>query len=181
MFPLKLVRSLLVSGQILPHNNNTKPKVDQSTTTKRQKTPLLLFTPTNELITDTYRLATIARDMDDDDDHHKVVVESSSSGSSNWDCCSISLFSRITGDKIKTMEGFCRVLTGAAWTLYKTNDKDSNGSRKCVYLFRKVDRGRVAASRIRELRLPTLDFRNAPLRILQYVVLMTDNVFYLAS
>ncbi|KAK9950235.1 hypothetical protein M0R45_005736 [Rubus argutus] len=56
------------------------------------------------------------------------------------------------------------------------------GGGKSVYLFRKVDTNRVRAGecRIRELRLPALDFRNAPLRILQYILLMTDDIFYLA-
>lgn len=77
------------------------------------------------------------------------------------------------------MEAFSRALAGIGWTLFKTK---KNSNSRSVYLFRKVDSGRVRANgcRIRELRLPALDFKNAPLRILQYVVLMTDDVFYLA-
>ncbi|KAI4326160.1 hypothetical protein MLD38_031501 [Melastoma candidum] len=95
------------------------------------------------------------------------------------------------------MDGFCRVLAGSGWTFYRTRkegrlsdctpDWGRGGSE--VYLFRKVDLNRVWVRtggnsgdncRVRELRLPSLDFGNAPLRILQYVLLMTDDVFYLA-
>lgn len=88
------------------------------------------------------------------------------------------------------MEVFSRALAGLGWTLFKTKENPSTGSGdrrvcgggKSVYLFRKVDTNRVRAGecRIRELRLPALDFRNAPLRILQYILLMTDDIFYLA-
>lgn len=55
-------------------------------------------------------------------------------------------------------------------------------------MFRKQDSNRVRAKkmisngggecRIRELRLPALNFKNGvPLRILQYILLMTDDVF----
>ncbi|TYJ38007.1 hypothetical protein E1A91_A05G413700v1 [Gossypium mustelinum] len=107
----------------------------------------------------------------------------------NWDCCSISLFSRRTGDRIESMQSFSRALTGMGWTLYSTRKNPSldslNTATKSVHLFRKVDSGRVRGGRgngehrTRELRLPSLDFRNAPLKILQYIVLMTDDVFYL--
>ncbi|KAL6992981.1 hypothetical protein U1Q18_011095 [Sarracenia purpurea var. burkii] len=73
------------------------------------------------------------------------------------------------------------------WTLLKTKkdrSPDSGNGRvfgaNSVFLFRKVDTNRVRTKqargdggngsgqcRIRELRLPPLDFRNAPLRILQ--------------
>ncbi|OMP01149.1 hypothetical protein COLO4_12107 [Corchorus olitorius] len=109
--------------------------------------------------------------------------------SRNWDCCSISLFSRLTGYRIDSMDAFSRALAGMGWTLFKTRqnpsvDSDSS-TTKSVYLFRKVDSGRIRGGRghgecrIRELRLPSLDFRNAPLKILQYIVLMTDDVFCL--
>jgi hypothetical protein len=94
------------------------------------------------------------------------------------------------------MDGFSRALAGMGWTLFKTkqNPSPDSGDRrvwggKSVYLFRKVESNRVRAGRvngdggdcrIRELRLPPLDFRNAPLRILQYILLMTDDIFYLA-
>lgn len=132
---------------------------------------------------------------------HKGDPDEGSDGrASNWDCSSLSLFSRISGDRIQTMEGFCRALTGVGWTLFKTKKNPSLGSggrrvRGCnsAYLFRKVESNRVRARlgngdggvasgecRVRELRLPPLDFRNAPLRILQYILLMTDDIFYLA-
>ncbi|KAF8411760.1 hypothetical protein HHK36_004318 [Tetracentron sinense] len=97
------------------------------------------------------------------------------------------------------MDGFSRVLAGMGWTFFKTKNNPSlvsgdsgHGGSNSVYLFRRVDSNRVRARpsnedaatsgklRIRELRLPPLDFRNAPLRILQYILLMTDDVFYLA-
>lgn len=92
------------------------------------------------------------------------------------------------------MDGFSRALAGNGWTLFKTwkdpRAESSDTGHACrgnaVYLFRKMDSNRVRVRRengecrIRELRLPPLDFRNAPLRILQYIVLMTDDVFYLA-
>lgn len=97
------------------------------------------------------------------------------------------------------MDAFSRSLAGMGWTLFKTkqNPSTDSGDRRVwggnsVYLFRKVESNRVRAGRIngdggsggecriRELRLPQLDFRNAPLRILQYILLMTDDIFYLA-
>ncbi|XP_010243503.1 PREDICTED: uncharacterized protein LOC104587547 [Nelumbo nucifera] len=234
------------------------------------KTPLLLFLPTREIIRDTYRLATIARDMGMDlypspslshiifswpslSSLPSLWSSSSSSwstsadiiplpfpslsnasavqlrsfvclskglfklvfcsfscnsfkgigddgdSSSNWDCCSLSLYSRLSGDRIDSMDGFSRALAGVGWTLFKTKNNPSLGSSGCgfrsvksVYLFRKVVANKVRAKlpnggtpvsgefRIRELRLPPLDFRNAPLRILQYIILMTDDLFYLA-
>lgn len=119
----------------------------------------------------------------------------------HWNCSSLSLFSRLNGDRIESMDGFVRILVGLGWTMFKSNN---NASLVCgnfgstgpvsVYLFRKVESNRAefqqlsrdtnsyknGGFRIRELRLPTLDFRNAPLRILQYILLMTDNIFYLA-
>ncbi|GMI86696.1 hypothetical protein like AT5G08770 [Hibiscus trionum] len=239
----------------------------------KTKTPLLLFVPTRELISDTYSLANIAREMGMDlyptpslshiifsfsssspspSSSSSSSASSSSASSSalslsssfsmplpsgavlisfpslsssslshlrsfvslskglfklvflttddsdsdaklddarNWDCCSISLFSRRTGDRIDSMPSFSRALAGMGWTLFTTRKTPSlnslNTATKSVYLFRKVDSGRVRGGRgngdrrIRELRLPSLDFRNAPLKILQYVVLMTDDVFYL--
>lgn len=258
MLPLKLIRSLVLGDTI---NNNHLLKQSQTSSqnnqlTSSEKTPFLLFLPTKELVTETYRLATIARDMGMDlyptpslshiifsypspssssssssstspSWHSSMSLSSSlilphdavpltfpslstsslshlrsfvslskglfklvfvtgnseskvdNSSSSHWDCCSFSLFSRLNGDRIDTMEAFSRALAGIGWTLFKTK---KNSNSRSVYLFRKVDSGRVRANgcRIRELRLPALDFKNAPLRILQYVVLMTDDVFYLA-
>lgn len=123
-------------------------------------------------------------------------------GAVNWDCCSAALFSRVGGERIDTMDGFSRTLAGHGWTLFKTRKNPDPGgangkwnSNSSVYLFRKVDLNRVRMRRagrapdernaggdcrVRELRLPPLDFGNAPLRILQYVLLMTDDIFYLA-
>lgn len=87
------------------------------------------------------------------------------------------------------MQAFSKALAGMGWTLFNTRKNPSLDSAntnstttKSVYLFKKVDSGGRGNGerRIRELRLPSLDFRNAPLKILQYVVLMADDVFYLA-
>lgn len=111
------------------------------------------------------------------------------SGTSNWDCSELSLFSRLTGSRIQDMDGFSRVLAGKGWTLFKTK---KNPLMDSVYLYRRLYSSRVPVRkqngdaencgefRIRELKLPLLDFRNTPLRILQYILLMTDDVFYLA-
>ncbi|XP_038997391.1 uncharacterized protein LOC120122305 [Hibiscus syriacus] len=249
------------------HCHPSKPTKPKSET----KTPFLLFLPTRELISDTYSLANIAREMGMDlhptpSLSHIIFSFSSSSPSPssssssssysasssalslsssfsmplptgavlisfpspsssslshlrsfvslskglfklvfvttddsdcdailddarNWDCCSVSLFSKRTGDRIDSMQSFSRALAGMGWTLFSTRKNPSLNSlstaSKSVYLFRKVDSGGVRGGRgngerrIRELRLPSLDFRNAPLKILQYVVLMTDDVFYL--
>lgn len=96
------------------------------------------------------------------------------------------------------MDGFSKAMLGKGWTLFKTNscsERDSQDSaERELYLYRKSDVSRICSSRplsygngdlrecsrARELRLPALDFRNVPLRILQYILLMTDDVFYLA-
>lgn len=90
------------------------------------------------------------------------------------------------------MDAFSRALAGMGWTLFKTKQNPSQDLKEkrvwggnSVFLFRKVESNRVRAGRvnecrIRELRLPPLDFRNAPLRILQYILLMTDDIFYLS-
>lgn len=97
------------------------------------------------------------------------------------------------------MDGFSKALLGKGWTLFKTNscrkrDFQDSAERE-IYLYRKLDVSGICGGsralsygngdlrecrRARELRLPALDFRNAPLRILQYILLMTDDVFYLA-
>ncbi|CAL9229689.1 unnamed protein product [Arabidopsis halleri] len=297
MLPLKLARSLLLhetldlthnSGdtddgdedgetsirQILSSYKQSKTRSRSDKNTRNLKIPLLYFVPTRELISDTYRLATIARDLGMDlyptpslshiifsfpsreskspspfsSSSHpstwsssaslssslswslpndavmlsfpslsasslshlrsfvslsnglfKLVfsattVETSSSSSSgsvsNWDCCSVSLFSRIANKRIGSMESFSNALASKGWTIYKTKENPSSESTSnggsSVYLFRKVYTGRIMARegngscRVRELRLPQLDFRNAPLRILQYLMLMTDDIFFLA-
>ncbi|EOA22394.1 hypothetical protein CARUB_v10003030mg [Capsella rubella] len=304
MLPLKLARSLLLHETLnLSHNSGDTGDGDgeedaetsirqilsssykQSKTrsrsekkqnnTRNSKTPLLYFVPTRELIADTYRLATVARDLGMDlyptpslshiifsfppreskspspfsssshpstwsssaslssslswslpDDAvmlsfpslsasslshlrsfvslsnglFKLVfsagaVETSSSASasssgtvSNWDCCSVSLFSRIANKRIGSMESFSNELASKGWSIYKTKENPSppESTSSSVYLFRKVYTGRImnregnGSCRVRELRLPQLDFRNAPLRILQYLMLMTDDIFFLA-
>ncbi|XP_050383565.1 uncharacterized protein LOC126800246 [Argentina anserina] len=275
MLPVKLVRSLVFGEPITTTTTTTNSSDDDDANCnvvlipKPRRTPLLLFLPTRELVTDTYRLASIARDVGFDlhptsslshiiltlPPHPPPLALSPSTASfpstwsstslsstsslpedtiplpfpsligapvprlrafvklsrglfklvfapaelfsgggaaesHHWDCCSAALFSRLAGDRIGTMEGFSRALAGAGWSLFKTKvsalsesgDRRGCGGGKSVYLFRKVDVNRVRAGecRIRELRLPALDFRNAPLRILQYILLMTDDIFYLA-
>lgn len=77
--------------------------------------------------------------------------------------------------------------SSTSWSL-----SSSNGVDVGYYVFRKVEPNRVRVGlwkskagdgdfdRVRELRLPSLDFRNAPLKVLHYVLLMTDDLFYLA-
>lgn len=93
------------------------------------------------------------------------------------------------------MDGFCRILAGKGWSFFKTQ-KNPSADQRCgggaVFLLKKIDVNRVrvgrvggfgapdGACRVREIRLPHLDFENAPLRILQYILLMTDDIFYLA-
>lgn len=301
MLPLKLVRSLVLGEAInnpllltsnhhhqdnIIHddgNHDTKTanfhhKQRKSTTNKHQKTPLLLFIPTKELVTDTYKLAILARDIGmnfspNPSLSHIIFSWPSSSPSSppppsafttlswsstslsswslpdgavplpfpslsissvshlrcfvalskgffklvfkksnlnpddrvghensNWDCCSVSLIMRLTGCRMDSMDSFSKALAGQGWTLFMTKYDPSpdSGDRpiwstNAVYLFRKLDSARVRSRqpngdnassseecRIRELRLPPLDFRNAPLRILQYILLMTDDIFYLS-
>ncbi|KAG9446787.1 hypothetical protein H6P81_012915 [Aristolochia fimbriata] len=82
---------------------------------------------------------------------------------------SISLFVRLTGNRVDNFGTFARILAGVGWSFFKC----SGGLGDVVHLFRKVERrnARVGAgccsegegnSRIRELRLPDVDFRNAP-------------------
>lgn len=282
MLPLKLVRSLVLKESLpnpLSYDNSPSSDGDGNDDDDDDgdgpicsRTPMLLFLPTRELVTDTYRLATVARDMGMDlhptpslshiiftypSSASPSPVSSSStsplssfpsssssllipdgavplpfpslspaslpalrsfvslsrglfklvlvksigdmgdldgSASRNWNCCSVSLFSRLSHYRIDTMDSFCRALAGNGWSLFKTwkdrrTDPSDPGNAcrgNAVYLFRKMESNRVRVrqnngeGRIRELRLPPLDFRNAPLRILQYIVLMTDDVFYLA-
>ncbi|XP_010491537.1 PREDICTED: topoisomerase I damage affected protein 7-like [Camelina sativa] len=319
MLPLKLARSLLLHETLnLTHNSGdkddgkeeeeeegetsirqilssykqskkTRSRSEKKKNTRNSKTPLLYFVPTRELISDTYRLATVARDLGMDlyptpslshiifsfppreskspspspfssssqpsstwsssaslsstlswslpndavmlsfpslsasslshlrsfvslsNGLFKLVfsssaaaVETSSSSSassssgsvSNWDCCSVSLFSRIANKRIGSMESFSNALASNGWSIYKTkvnhhpsssseSTSSSNTGGGSVYLFRKVYTGRImnregnGSCRVRELRLSQLDFRNAPLRILQYLMLMTDDIFFL--
>ncbi|XP_058781334.1 uncharacterized protein LOC131655495 [Vicia villosa] len=288
MLPLKLVRSLILGESISinnnshflnqnhhhNHNEQQQQQPNETTTTRRKrfrKRHGLLFLPTKEIITNTYRLATIARDLGMDlhptpslshiifsnsssapstsssspstpststfsvssascsllndavpipfpsfdtvplthlryfvtlfprafkvvlfnSDEDSNAVGSSSGDVSNWDCSSVSLCCRVSGNRVVTMDGFCRILAGKGWTFFKTKQNSSGDLRGggVVYLFRKVDVNRVCvgrvggrdgACRVREVRLPYLDFENAPLRILQYILLMTDDIFCLA-
>ncbi|KAJ4966698.1 hypothetical protein NE237_018547 [Protea cynaroides] len=263
-------------GETHQHRSSSRRESNNSSESNT-KTPLLIFLPTKEVVKDTYRLATIARDMGMDlypspslshfifswpsssppssspfvpslwsssssswsfsgdaislpfpsltnasaaqlrsfvrlskglfklafcsfSSNSRNSSNSDSDNNSHWDCSPLSLYSRLSGERIDSMDGFCRALAGMGWTLFKTKNNPSlvsgDGSLngvKSVYLFRKVDSNKVMASRsngvggsnsggfrIRELRLPPLDFRNAPLRILQYIILMTDDLFYLA-
>ncbi|KAF2535666.1 hypothetical protein F2Q68_00023054 [Brassica cretica] len=297
MLPLKLARSLLLHETLnLTHSSGDTDEADggegetsireilssQSKTRSRSKnarknpkTPLLFFVPSRELISETYRLASIARDLgmdlyptpslshiifsfppresgsapspfstsssrpstcwsssaasmssslswslpndavmlsfpslsDSSLSHLRsfvslsnglfklvfspAAVDTPSSSVSNWDCCSVSLFSRLTSARIGSMESFSQALASNGWTIYKTKANQSTGHSNAgssAYLFRKVYSGRVmmtregnsGSCRVRELRLPQLDFKNAPLRILQYLMLMTDDLFFLA-
>ncbi|KAG8383888.1 hypothetical protein BUALT_Bualt04G0061000 [Buddleja alternifolia] len=113
----------------------------------------------------------------------------------NWHCTSLSLFSTRTGERIESMDGFSKALLGMGWTLFKTNSCNKDFLKRTIYLYRKLEVSRVCnskripngngedigeCSRVRELRLPPLVFRNEPLRILQYIILMTDDIFCLA-
>ncbi|KAL6542474.1 hypothetical protein OROMI_024076 [Orobanche minor] len=119
----------------------------------------------------------------------------------NWHCSSLSLCFSRTGESIHSMDGFSKALLGMGWTLVKTNNNNNrergsqNSPQRAIYLYRKLDGSKICSkikqaaidgdgdslepSRMRELRLPPLDFRNVPLRILQYILLMTDDVFFL--
>ncbi|XP_057770190.1 uncharacterized protein LOC130990014 [Salvia miltiorrhiza] len=286
MLPLKLVRSL-VSGDdvtnplfLCIHHHNLEHESDdnEDPTLSRNKTPLMLFLPNQELVRDTYRLASIARaigmDLQPNPSLSHIIFSwpsppppqsctlsssstsphswaSSSAPSSslsyswslpdgsvplpfpsfataslshlrlfvslskgyfklaflkngctplekiesfsnnNWHCTSLSLFAASTGERVESMDGFSRALLGKGWALFKTNcgsERDfQDSTERELYLYKKLDASRICrngdlreCSRARELRLPALDFRNAPLRILQYILLMTDDVFYLA-
>lgn len=273
MLPLKLVHAL-VSGTALtnpllriPHD--TLGQIDDGVVLpqSRNRVPLMLFVPTQELVSDTYRLAAIARQIGMDlhpnpslshlifswpppcasssSSSSSASSSSSSSSSSstykwslpsdsvpipfpsfaaaslsnlrlfaavskgyfklaflkstsrrppeclsnnNLNCTSLRLYSTRTAERVDSMDGLTRALLGTGWTLFRTAP---DSPETAVYLYRKmeVSRRRVAngngecgedCSRLRELRLPPLDFRNPPLRILQYILLMSDDVFYLA-
>uniref|UniRef100_A0A7C9AUE5 Uncharacterized protein n=1 Tax=Opuntia streptacantha TaxID=393608 RepID=A0A7C9AUE5_OPUST len=104
------------------------------------------------------------------------------------------LHSRVSSRRVGSMDDFSTELAGHGWTLFRNRQKPKCPSSESdlVYLFRKKELNRVRARgagggghvgecRVRELRLPALDFKNAvPLRTLLYILLMTDDVFYLA-
>ncbi|KAL3844791.1 hypothetical protein ACJIZ3_002194 [Penstemon smallii] len=277
MLPLKLVNFLVSGDNIIAnnplylsqnhhffHHEDNNPKINTISTQSRHKIPLMLFIPTQELVKDTYRLATIARamgmDLHPNPSLSHIIFSwppksQSSSASCTWSfpndsvplpfpsfstaslfhlrlfvtlskgyfklaflqnngsplekieslsnnnrhCSSFSLYFTRTGEKIESMDGFSKALLGMGWTLFKNNcsNKDTRKSLESeVYLYRKLDVSKICndkqqvvpvgnvdfgeCSRVKELRLVRLDFENVPLRILQYVLLMTDDIFYLA-
>lgn len=91
-----------------------------------------------------------------------------------------SLYSGRTGARIDDMAGLCWALAGGGWSLFQTGTCQGASAG---YVFRKVDARRTIdeSERVREMVLPELDFgRDVPLRILYYIILMADNLFYLA-
>lgn len=129
--------------------------------------------------------------------NHSPLEKIESLNNNNWDCTSSCLFSRVTGHRIHSMNGFSKALLGMGWTLFKTNTNSQSfqdSMDRPLYLYRKLGTIKMCniinlpngngdvgeCCRVRELRLPPLDFRNLPLRILQYILLMTDDAFYLA-
>lgn len=86
---------------------------------------------------------------------------------------------------IDSMDKFTRVMTGAGWSMFKLKSME-----EMYYVYRKVDLKHrlqwdgsnptpAPAFRARELRLPELNLTSAPTEILEYVLLMTDDLFYL--
>ncbi|EPS71293.1 hypothetical protein M569_03463, partial [Genlisea aurea] len=106
----------------------------------------------------------------------------------NWHCSSLSLFASHSGERISSMDGFSQAMLGRGWTLFKSHGCEKklfSGRRNVVYLYRKMAfsgkcLGNGNLSRVKELKFPCLDFRDMPLRMLQYILLMTDDIFYLA-
>ncbi|KAL5997890.1 hypothetical protein ACLOJK_008823 [Asimina triloba] len=138
---------------------------------------------------------TAAADDHDPHDHPREAAAAVSGG----------LFSRLSGEKIQDMEALARALTGNGWALFKTTTTtpDGDGRRYGAgdsFVFRKVERDGMMKTRwrsgwkveaeeeeeeycrVREVRLPWLDFGHhvVPTRILHYILLMTDDLFYLA-
>nr|ABK23575.1 unknown [Picea sitchensis] len=86
---------------------------------------------------------------------------------------------------IDSMDKFTRVMAGAGWSMFKLKSTE-----EMYYVYRKVDfklrlqwdglnPSPAPAFRARELRLPDLNLTSAPTEILEYVLLMTDDLFYL--
>ncbi|XP_077228208.1 topoisomerase I damage affected-like protein [Tasmannia lanceolata] len=247
MLSLKLLRSLVLGETIndpLLLNQHHGDNDQQRRRRRRKSVPFLIFLPTQEIIHDMQRLATIARDMGMDltpdpsisnilfswpsspfllaslpfpslssatASHLRRFIRLSkglfklvsgnpaATGRFPFRLSSLSLFARLTGDRIHAIDAFSRILLGNGWSLFMTNGKSYPvlGGADLVYLFRKVDSNRVRIQwlkgedgsfssstggnfRVRELRLPPLNFRNVPVRILHYIILMTDALFYLA-
>ncbi|CAM8901160.1 unnamed protein product [Rhodiola kirilowii] len=268
MLSFKLLREALADPLLLlPNHHHHRPPAtaaaddsDQQPTLpnpKSDKTLALLFVPINEVVIDTYRLASIARDIGLDlhptpslshivfsapsaaqttsslitfssslclqNDAVPLPFPSLSSASaahlrafvslangyfdlvavaaerrrfadneSHWESCMMRLLCKRSGVEIETMDQFSSAMAGAGWTLFKTTSK-STGRASGVYLYRKVEANRMRIElrrgcecgngregRVRELRLPLMDFKNVALRILQYIILMTDDVFYMS-
>ncbi|XP_074321003.1 uncharacterized protein LOC141657616 [Silene latifolia] len=115
----------------------------------------------------------------------------------------LSLFSRVSGKRVKSIDDLSTELAGKGWSLFRSPVKKKSSSsssslvlstpplllENSVYLFRKMESNRVRVKagggggegRVRELRLPAIDFeKEVNLRVLLYILLMTDDVFYLA-
>lgn len=95
-----------------------------------------------------------------------------------------SLGVRLNRELINNMDKFTRVMAGAGWSMFKLKSTD-----EMYYVYKKVDFKRrlqwdgsnptpAPAFRARELRLPELNLTSAPTEILEYVLLMTDELFY---
>ncbi|CAI9777543.1 unnamed protein product [Fraxinus pennsylvanica] len=104
----------------------------------------------------------------------------------NWDWTSSCLFSRITGERIYSMDGFSKALLGMGWTLFKTNANNQavqDSMDSSVYLYRKSGMNRICnaiklpnangdggeSCRVRELRLarsPLIESRSRSLATL---------------
>ncbi|GER35246.1 porphobilinogen deaminase [Striga asiatica] len=181
MFPLKLVRSL-VSGDDVTNNplllrihHDHLEENDEAinpSSKSRRRIPLMLFNPTQEL------LAFLKNNCAP---FEKIEALSNN----NWHCSSLSLYSSRTGERIDSIDDLSRALLGSGWTLFRTNVSRTKKSRefldRAIYLYRKSDVNKISSAkqviedgngdsrdcgRVRELRLPPLDFRNVPLRIL---------------
>ncbi|KAH0907663.1 hypothetical protein HID58_039490, partial [Brassica napus] len=235
MLPLKLARSLLLHETLnLTHNSGEPNEVDggegetsireilssqsktrsrSKNTRKNPKTPLLFFVPSRELISETYRLASIARDLGMDlyptpslshiifsfppresGSAPSPFSTSSSRPSTCWSSSAASMSSSLSWSlpNDAVMLSFPSLSVSSISHL-RSFVSLSNGLFKLVFSPAAVDTpssssvsnwdccsGNGGSCRVRELRLPQLDFENAPLRILQYLMLMTDHLFFLA-
>ncbi|KAL9248150.1 hypothetical protein vseg_021506 [Gypsophila vaccaria] len=108
----------------------------------------------------------------------------------NYDApLNLALFSRVSGKRVRSIDDLSGELAARGWSLFRTGVRTVL-PESTVYLFRKMDPNRVRVkavgcvgecSRVRELRLPEIEFEKAVnLRVLLYILLITDDVFYLA-
>ncbi|XP_057832417.1 uncharacterized protein LOC131043087 [Cryptomeria japonica] len=99
-----------------------------------------------------------------------------------------SLAVRISREFVDSMEKFTRILAGRGWSVFNV----TSSVDKEVFVYRKIDyKLRLQwdglnptpspAYRARELRLPRLDLTNARTEVLEYILLMTDDLFYLTQ